>query len=509
MDKKVIQNINGQDIDAKVFMSENSTMFPFSYRIIIGSNTEIWKNEDGFSEKLASEKEFKKNLINQGCDYINESLKKSEKTKLLTQLFQMQSYSTDTIAKFLAEGFSLYQSVDDDRLKSYSIYLCNDIYYQKVKAYRLVEKTGLNQDNPTIGVERTISSIHELLMLLISDETVLKEKLVALKYLCKMLGISEVHELNKEIKEYIKKRFSISDRRYDGEYGIVFSKGFDDLSFIMNLKDLSDVGTKDIIDLKEVMSNYVTYSYGDGNPSIVLIGNGGYDKEVFNLLEMKYQIMNITPDLLKDYIGNQYTISFKINDDMMAYLKDGDYDETPYPIMKLFTLDPRKIWTIVNKDNTYYVLFQIKEKENVCYGISFPEQADGNRQLIQIEKPEDVNYTVTDNTENQVQEALDPFGPRVSLQNKTSENKASELSKLKETLKKDSEDLENLKNYYDIKESMFNRLKSDSTNSSKVVDRASDQLYTLRQRINDLDKKVSDTRYKIEKLEYQDYNKKK
>lgn len=117
----------------------------------------------------------------------------------------------------------------------------------------------------------------------------------------------------------------------------------------------------------------------------IAIGDNVFDDDV-TLNELVIELNKLSIDYIKDYIGQNRIVSFKIEPKYIGYIKVRE----KLDICKV--LMPKSgFYTIIRHNDITYLLFTLYGDNNL-YGISFPSGFKGVRKLITFEIPANLDY---------------------------------------------------------------------------------------------------------------------
>ena len=144
--------------------------------------------------------------------------------------------------------------------------------------------------------------------------------------------------------------------------------------------------TSKIIDMEpdSITNNREIYNSID---DVNVIGDNIFDDRPQFIYDLRNELVKLNIDSIKNYIGYQDNISYKIDEQSLAQLSKND----DYKITKVNIKD-MGIFTIVKYNNDLYLLFELPD--NTIQGISFPVGEGGRRKIIVLEKDDNVFYSL-------------------------------------------------------------------------------------------------------------------
>lgn len=163
--------------------------------------------------------------------------------------------------------------------------------------------------------------------------------------------------------------------KYNESGLLQFDIGDDDIKYTSKAMDIEP---DSITDNKEIYN-----SIDDVN----IIGDNIFDDRPQFIYDLRNELVKLNIDSIKNYIGYQDNISYKIDEQSLAQLiKNDDYKITKVSIKDM------GIFTIVKYNNDLYLLFELPD--NTIQGISFPVGEGGRRKIIVLEKDDNVFYSL-------------------------------------------------------------------------------------------------------------------
>ena len=120
------------------------------------------------------------------------------------------------------------------------------------------------------------------------------------------------------------------------------------------------------------------------------IGDDVFDNGSITLSSLIRELDELNEDRLKDYIGENKSISYSIPENDIGYLKTRE----KVPVCKVITKDDT-IYSITRYNDSSYLLFKIVGDDNKCYGISFPSGYGGERHIAIFELPNNYQYIMS------------------------------------------------------------------------------------------------------------------
>lgn len=378
-------------------MMTNVSFFSFPIRIFINTNSLEWKNTlfngDNEAEEILYAEKCKHDAV------------LAYQTKVMDHLFPgkpisdtpfyLESDTKSSIEAYLKSALYLATFKSNyDKFEGLSHFarFFTDILQFKLTAYKIAAKCCSEMTDLVIDDEaNAIASLAKLLF-------VREYNLISRIFFIKMMGrILEVSDLDRFITSFLplfQNYMDCYDVSFQEKKQEVLQDSFDDLSFIMNMNIdeerlnmmlQKDIRTNDTV--KKTLTNYASFNKNN----IIVFGDHRVSDTEFSLLEIAYQLNEVTHDVISDYIGENQLTSFQIPEETIAYLRN----VKNYPIAKFYQLEGDTIRTILRteKTGTCYVLFQLIG-DDFCYGLSFPENYDGGRKLIRIPIPK-VSFEIT------------------------------------------------------------------------------------------------------------------
>ena len=141
---------------------------------------------------------------------------------------------------------------------------------------------------------------------------------------------------------------------------------------------VTDIEPDSITDNREIYN-----SIDDVN----IIGDNIFEDRPQFIYDLRNELVKLNIDSIKNYIGYQDNISYKIDEQSLAQLiKNDDYKITKVSIKDM------GIFTIVKYNNDLYLLFELPD--NTIQGISFPVGEGGRRKIIVLERDDNVFYSL-------------------------------------------------------------------------------------------------------------------
>ena len=390
-------------IDDKMFMIHNKKCFINSDRSFINFNSSEW-------ESLINEQK--------SIEEINNSLELPKRVKrdMLGKLHNI-CLKTDSVYKFVDNLCNSVVLETNENIVDFILFVHNHIQHfknrykfspselytvydslfsvyipWKIQANRIYKKCLSNIK----AADEFINNYHEYIMItLFSELRVVKDPSVAALISYMILVNLNITSNDKKIIEFF---FDVA-KNYIGTDTRVYMKNLNDLmdakisttNMIDRISFNGLDGYEDMIksDAKrKIEDNYLKSKISDEvNNTNICIGEDIFpDHEPMNITYLLADIDMLDEEEIKRYIDKDKDIIYEINENDIGYLKK----EHNAPICKILRKE-KGFNTITKIDNVSYLLFKTIGSTDL-FGISFPKSNGGQRKLITLTIPNNIDY---------------------------------------------------------------------------------------------------------------------
>ncbi len=408
----MINNIDRLTNYDKLIMIMRRTSFSYPTRTTIDFYKSIWLDEIkikiGEKEILQEENEtvtcWDKIYMNCKCDQLPTYIT-SMSTKLFQDIYQMPCETKENIADLICVFGSYLKKIEfDNNIKTinpeYIINMINTFFNlalrHKLSAHIIMNKnsTDIMVEDPnraTFFYEQFTILIDELLSFTCNEYSSLIIYMMV-SYLGSENNKKLINALveSKCIMFYIKAEpiFTFLDELIKGDTTALQIIDRVGDGSIDNSHIHTNIWSSFVIDHAKrcLEENYEKNKVCNViNHGGIAIGDNVFDDDV-NLNELVIELNKLSIDYIKDYIGQNRIISFKIEPKYIGYIKVRE----KLDICKV--LMPKSgFYTIIRHNDITYLLFTLYGDNNL-YGISFPSGFKGVRKLITFEIPANLDY---------------------------------------------------------------------------------------------------------------------
>lgn len=405
----MLRNVKNLAIEDKAFMVQNPAFFSLPTRATINFNMNEWENEvkSSMSSKLLKEEEDRKRKYMDAITTVAGKTNNEDTvlnfSRLYHTIWEAPCETKEDIKNILLlfnNQLTQFKSKKD--VSIISIDISKDTYIKlqikyflkllqfKLKAHEI--STFYSGDIRPSGV-----SINDFTYTILRN---LIDELVASKdencsALVIYLILQYLHMDNKDFYSEIfttmcKYISNLDPRRLSRIITKIDEGGCDSLKVIEQVDGMKCTPYSNIIQKEgkriigeNFKKNKVSDIFRNGD---LCIGDVVFDDNETSLENLITEITKLNTDVIKDYIGENKIINFRIDEKEVGYLKLKE----KLPICKVL-LKNGGFYTLTKYENMSYLLFKLYN-DNKCYGISFPAEFKGSRKIVIFDVPEDRDY---------------------------------------------------------------------------------------------------------------------
>lgn len=402
----MIEKLNLLSLEDKLFMINNPNSFSLPSRVIINYNTRQWMEDinNGLSTKVIEYEKEKCAEINEIITQVPTLIDDPDTVDMFSKLFRkiwiMPCESKQDICNIIALFNVYHEKFTKAKLSiavdKYDKYIKKIIKaFLKILKFKLTAHEIANQSNSDIacGDELLNKYCNSEFKCLVDDflnSTDLNHLVIVLYMIYAYLDLDVVGMGAPTFKPIVRD---------------LHGYGIDEITASLISVDNGDVNAMEMIDNVDVMDttkftsfilksckraieeNYRKNKVSDkGVHDELVIGDPVFLNSGITVNNLLVEIAKLNEDSIRNYIGGDKIISYNISEREIGYLKVRE----ELPICKL--LDKKgNFYTLTNYDNKSYLLFNVYNSDKL-FGLSFPADYAGERKLISIEIPNNLDY---------------------------------------------------------------------------------------------------------------------